>query len=350
MELKIEEIAYGGDGVARWNGKVVFVPGVMEGEVVRARIVENRGSYSRAEVEEILAPSPLRRDAPCPYFGKCGGCAYQHMPEPEQRRVKELQVASLLRRVAGIPQPEVRKMISAGAPFEYRNRITVRSDGRRMGFHARRSNHLVDVASCLLAEPRVNEMLKQWRKSAGAATVKTLRRPGQGRVFYQVNEAVADEMATFVGHQIADPVPRFLDAYCGAGFFLKKLRPYYQEGFGIEVDPHAVAEARRHLGGGTRIFQEAVETKLEEILGGVRPDVMLLDPPAAGIGKGLARLLADAGPGRLFYVSCDPATLARDLRVLLEGYRLACVQPFDMFPQTAAIEVVTVLQRKGDAR
>lgn len=345
-EILIEDLAFGGDGVGRLDGKAIFIPGAIPGETVRIRIIKDKGSYARGEILKILRPSPLRRSPPCPWFLKCGGCSYQHLEYSAQLEFKEAQVRALMARLGGMADVPVHPIAPSPTEFAYRNRITVHTRHGRTGFHNRGGHRIVEIEECLLAPEELNLAFRKWKTRAPSTSVRTLRLPGQAAVFHQVNPPVAREVLQTVVKAFPSKCARFGDAYCGAGFFLHGLRDHYAEGWGIEIDPHAIALAQSQGVSGTRLVEGAVEEILADQLDREPPDVLMVDPPSPGLHDAVVAAILAQPPAHLFYLSCNPGTQARDLAKLHERFEVRWLQPFDMFPQTASIEVLAALQRR----
>lgn len=390
LTLRLNEVAFGGRGVGRGeeagsDGRAVFVPFVIAGETVRAETVREHRGHVDARLIEVVEPSPARLPgpAPCPYFGRCGGCAYQHMRPEEQLATKARQVAGVLRRVGKLElAPGVlRPIVASPADYGYRNRITVHARDGVIGFFShpwddpagRRT--LLDITHCPISAPGVNDALADLRRRQRASSSSrgggrasreeperhfTLRGPEHRdrRFFQQTNDGAALRLLDVVrDHLAGNDVPRghLIDAYAGAGFFARALAGSFARVTGLEWDRHAVAAAREGAAAHERYLAGDVAALLPGALAeaAAAETVVVLDPPAEGVSREVIAALRAGPPAALVYVSCDPATLARDLARLLavagEGeapaWELRAVTPLDMFPQTAEIETVAFLQR-----
>lgn len=343
FELSITDVAYGGEGVGRHEGRVVFVPFTIPGETARVRVTAARRQWLRAWPEEILAPSPDRVEAPCPFFARCGGCAYQHIAYPRQLDIKTAQVTTALRRIGKFADPPVEPARPSPRQLGYRNRITVHVDPPRVGFRGVDPRRVVDVDSCLLADDAVNAALAglraRRRLRPGPATLRA--DPAQ-RGFRQVNDEAAAVLAGVVAEMAGDG-PQLVDAYCGAGFFAKHLAARFTRITGIDWDERSIAAAQADAGPAETHLSGDTAALLPGVLADNPDAVVLLDPPAQGVTPEVLAALQAARPPRIVYVSCDPATLARDLGRLAEGYELRRVVPVDMFPQTASVETACLL-------
>lgn len=346
MELEITDVAYGGDGIARHEGRVVFVPFAIPGEKVAARVTEVHRSYARADIRSVTVPSPDRVAPPCPVFMRCGGCAYQHIAYPRQLEIKTRQVAETFRRIGKIPEPPVEPARPSPKDYHYRNRITVHVDPPDIGFRGTDPRRLVEVKECLLAEERVNAALSALRaKKRLRPGPATLRADQEHTGFRQVNDGAALVLAAAVT-ELAGGGDVLVDAYCGAGFFAKRLLGSFSRVIGIDWDERSTNHARTGAEAREIYFTGDTAALLPEILAENKPQVVLLDPPAQGIAQEVIETLLTASVPRIVYVSCDPATLARDIGKLSERYTLRRAIPVDMFPQTASIETAALLERK----
>lgn len=342
--MTIEDIAFGGDGVGRWRNEVTFVPFTIDGETVQATVVERRRRFQRAALVRLLTPSPHRTDPPCPYFGRCGGCAYQHMSYGHQLEVKRAQVVQALRRIGQFREVEVAPAVASPRPFGYRNRITVHAEDGKLGFYELRSHTLLDIEQCPLASDAVNAKLAElWRRGLPPGAHRTLRE-GPGTTFEQVNDGVARLLLDYVGRHLAGD--SLVDAYCGSGLFAHAFASRLRIVAGIEWSESAIASARQNAHANETYHLGDVTALLGDVLRATNPDTLVLDPPAEGVAPAVIEQTLAQPPARVLYVSCNPATLARDLSRLASGYKLLKVQPFDMFPQTAEVEAVAVLEAR----
>jgi len=384
--LDITDLAYGGEGIGRRQGLVVFVPLVIPGERVVVAPEQRAARYARGRVLERLTDSPDRRDPPCPWFGVCGGCQYQHLAYPAQLQAKRKQIADILERIGGLRGAEVEPMEPSPAPAGYRNKITLHGPGRP-GFQAAGGRGSIPIDRCLLAEDALNAALPDalaaplqgrdrlvLRAASGGSVCRYLERPGCGgagpdewltetiagldlrvpaRAFFQVNRAVLERLLGRLEAVLAKAgCSTLIDAYCGVGVFALGLARRFERCLGIESQALAAAAARenaRRLGlEACRFYPGLTERLLPDLLRTSSPGrtCVLLDPPRAGCAPRVLQALARARPRCVVYLSCVPPVLARDLKALLAaGYRLERAIPFDMFPQTAHGEVLAILSQ-----
>ncbi len=352
--LKIQSVAFGGDGVARHGNKVVFIPFTLPGEEVLAQITTTGASFDRAHLSRVLISSPGRTTPRCQYFGRCGGCAYQHATYEEQLKIKRAQVRETLARLGGFDALEVAEVLPAPAPYGYRNRITVHTKGAITGFVSREGDTIVEIKRCEIAEEGVNARLAALLEKVPPARRGkhvTLRAEDDVRTFHQTNTAVGDMLVRTVKDLVPSGLSLLIDAYCGTGAFALACRDHARQVIGIDWSAHNIEAAQRKKG------QFSIEYICEDVATGLRrifdhfltqPDftAVILDPPREGLSRSVRQILLEMPPLWLVYVSCNPATFARDAKELSAVYQVNRVQPLDMFPQTAEIELVARLERR----
>jgi tRNA/tmRNA/rRNA uracil-C5-methylase (TrmA/RlmC/RlmD family) len=347
--LQINDIAFGGKGVARQAGKVVFIPFVAPEETVTARITRQKKSFAEARLLKVVSPSPDRVQPPCPYFGVCGGCVYQHLRYERQLEVKAAQVEQTLRRVGKIDSPPMQPIVASPNPYGYRNRIRVHRAQNATGFFGYESRELVDIEQCLLAQPEVNRALHKLRASKTPEGSYSLRAAGgAGPFFEQVNQAVTLRLTELMDQALKHDQALLVDAYSGGGRFARALKSHAAAVIGIEASEAAVQYARNKAGNTEQFIHGDVADHLGEVLSGhdASRTSVVLDPPPDGLSPRVVDFLLGSTPSEIAYVSCNPATLARDLALLTKTYSLRSVTPLDMFPQTAEIEVLAHLVRE----
>ena len=358
VDLRIEDVAFGGKGVAREQGKAVFVPYTIEGEIVSAEIVREKKQFAEAELVEVKERSLHRVEQQCPYFGRCGGCAYQHISYEHQLAIKWRQVRNALQRIGKLKDVPMRPIIPSLKQYAYRNRITVHAQDGKIGFFRRDSRRLLDVEHCPISTDEVNRALTELRVQRYVRDGHyTLRGGSEPRVFAQTNDEVADALRDLVVNLVPPEQELLIDAYCGAGFFAKALLEKFERVIGIDWDKFAIAAARENVTNKETYIAGDVEAELQQA-GAVQPNqsarkdeqargertTVIVDPPATGLSAAVRKAIVDLAPATLIYISCNPPTFARDLRELQEKFALESVTPLDMFPQTAEIEVAAHLR------
>jgi 23S rRNA (uracil1939-C5)-methyltransferase len=376
--LTIEKLVYGGDGLARPGGKVVFVPYVLPGESVRVEIDRVKSDLLRGRLLEVITPSAARVDPPCPYFLHCGGCPYQHIAYDAQLEHKQTILREVLRRVGKIECDGAIEAIS-GEPWQYRNRIQLHIENGAIGYYEQGSRGLCPIESCAIASPALNQAIAKLSQTVPRfdtglelftneteTQVNVLDRVpkpvyhrfaelglsgpieyGGFRVsrnsFFQVNRFLIDRLVDCAVEGLAGESA--VDLYAGVGLFAVKLAARFQKVTAVESGPSAFRDLEFNIQ--RQSLPVVTENKdAGDYLAALEhaPDLFLADPPRAGLGKRAVRELVRLRAPRLAIVSCDPATLARDLQGLLAGgYRIEKLTLVDLFPQTFHMETVARL-------
>jgi 23S rRNA (uracil1939-C5)-methyltransferase len=346
VDLKIQDVAFGGKGVGRESGKAVFVPYTIDGELVSAKVVREKKQFAEGELVDVRESSPDRVQPPCPYFGRCGGCAYQHISYEHQLAIKWRQTRDVLQRIGKLKEVPMRPIITSPEQYGYRNRITVHAQNGVIGFFRRDSNGLIDIEHCPISRHEVNRALTDLRAQNVRDGHYTLRASSGPRVFSQTNDAVANALHHLISQLIPAGQELLIDAYCGAGFFAKGLLNKFVRIIGIDWDKFAIAAAQEHATAKETYIASDIDIELGRALQetALLKTTVIVDPPATGLSANVRKTLVDLAPATLIYVSCNPATLARDLSDLQQKFRIESVTPLDMFPQTAEIEVAVHLQ------
>lgn len=366
--VRLESMTYGGEALGRVDGRAIFVTGGLPGEVVRVAITEERKNFARGRVLDVIEPSPDRIAPRCPHFGldeqACGGCHWQHIDYAAQLRFKRDIVRDQLRRLGKLDAAPLRETIPSPNVWAYRNhaQFTFTPIGLP-GFQAARSHRTVPIRECAVVEPeiaawlsanqRINESANQriGVRSRTAFRVHETELRVSDESFFQVNtsliETLVDEVLQRLNLRGTETV---LDAYCGAGLFSRFIAPLAARVIGIEFSRSAIADARLNLAGFAHVelHTGAVEDVLPHLTDQI--DALVVDPPRAGCAPAVVQAVIAQQINRVVYVSCDPATLARDVRVLIDhGYALIDVQPVDLFPHTYHIETISLLLRANRA-
>lgn len=424
--ITIERLVYGGSGLGHVQGKVVFIPFTLPGEKVEAQIEERKKHYDKGLLVNILRPSPRRIPAPCPYFGRCGGCHWQHIAYSDQLSFKEDIFRETLARIAHIADGKILPIIPSPFPFGYRNRVRLHLKKGRISFFRPHSHQMVEIESCQIAHPLINRIITDIRNALSSSSLQKLTQmeiiasseEGKGMVslytggplshaetdtislqfgriasvkryviqepdsrmtqgissenetlkffvrkedgltyflypgvFSQVNLPQNDRLITTI-LEWADisPKHKVLDLFCGMGNFTLPMAQKAQEVTGIETHPLSIKNAVfNQMANGMdniRFLGEEVSVALEMLIADKAYfDLIVIDPPRKGCGE-IIKKLPRLNPSKILYVSCDPATLARDTGFLLgEGFHLVRSQPLDMFPHTYHIESLTLFTR-----
>jgi len=404
QDVTLTTLAYGGDALGRLDdGRAVFVPFCLPGERVRIQIVEDREHFARGKMVQVLEAAAERIVPRCKHFGTCGGCHYQHLSCVAQLRAKAEILRDQLTRIGRIQDPPVAATIDAVSPWNYRNQLQFHlgPDGK-LGFLRADDNHetqgIIAIQECHLPEEAINDLWPQLVFDTGTEVQRVMIRAGSdgelmlvlqsdspsapeleveaaisvahvfaddvlvqagadhvnmhimGRdfrvspeAFFQVNQAVTEKMVEHVLGCMPASTGTLIEAYCGVGLFSAFLAPRCGRLIGIEAAAAACQDFVSNLEefDNVELYEDAAERVLPAL--DVDPDAVVVDPPRAGLDRPALDALAKMAPGVIVYVSCDPATLARDAaRLMKAGYRLESVTPFDMFPQTYHIESISV--------
>ena len=339
MVITITDIGFGGEGVGRYEDQVVFVPFVSIGERVKVNIVKKNRRFLRAELIEVLEPSNQRVVPLCPYFKVCGGCHYQHLNYPEQLRLKEEQIRQILRRIGKIKEPSVLPILSSPESYYYRNRIVVHAEKGKIGFRAQDRKTLVDIKRCAIASEEVNEklnLLRQRHFKTGHYSLREGDLPKTG--FYQTNRYLLEKLREIVIESLPPAGNNLVEGYCGSGFFTVLAAKRFKKVVAVDTDARSIQQAPSLAN--VTWEKESIEiTLLRE-----KAEVLLVDPPREGLNEETLKILNQKPISTCVYVSCNPTTLARDIERLTPKYLLKSVQPIDLFPQTAHVEMVAILE------
>ncbi len=399
--LRMDRQAYGGDGVGRLeDGRAVFVPFTLPGELVRVKVIEEKARFARAQLEEVLEPSPVRVSPRCRHFGVCGGCHYQHMTYPAQCEVKMGLLGEQLERIGGLRDIPPVEMLPAVEPWNYRNHMQFHLTPQgHLGFQKAGSNETLTIEECHLPEAELNQLWPQIELEANLGLERmNLRQGVPGELllilegngeqlpefetdieglsavykglhgmqvlagsdhihmeilekqllvsagsFFQVNRLQASLMVHQIQANLAlEAGLTALDVYCGVGLFSAFLAPRVRRLVGIEISPEACEDYAANLDeyDHVELYEAPADRVLKEI--DFKPQAIIVDPPREGLGKDTLEGIIAQQAQSLVYVSCDPATLARDARQLSSaGYKLQKLCLIDMFPQTYHIESIS---------
>ncbi|MFT5128599.1 MAG: tRNA/tmRNA/rRNA uracil-C5-methylase (TrmA/RlmC/RlmD family) [Rhodothermales bacterium] len=390
-DVVINNVAFGGDGVAHLpDGMCIFVPFTAIGDEVHVRITERRKRFARGEVVRYTSKADTHAAPACSLFGRCGGCNYQHLTADEQVRLKVQQLEELLTRVGQLENlPPVSPIVRGEKSYGYRNKLTVHAAAAGgVGLVARDNKTVLPITNCPLASEPINDRLRNRGQDAIAGRHLIMRHTGTERVtcgqpkerhrrwltenlggspvrvpltgFYQVNPEVAGRMIAWLTRTVGELKPsHILDLYCGCGVFALSLAGLAEHICGVDSDRESIAAARhnsRHWKTKNCSFIHArLEEVVDEVLTAI-PNrsraVAILDPPRSGCDAKVIKSLLASPPGHLVYISCNAATLARDLRILCADgvYEPLQLAYFDMFPQTAHFECAVVLKFRGKSK
>lgn len=397
MQIRIERLSYGGRGVGKHNGKTVFVGNTVPGDVVEVRVTKDKKSYSEAEIEKITEPSPYRVRPVCEYFEKCGGCQWQNVDYQTQLHQKENILGDSIKRIGGFTDVDIEGIEPSDKQYGYRNRVVLnlwQQEGKiKVGYNEEKSSQKVSIAHCPVADENINRAIERINnlfenyelmntgpgKITMAGGVKDsvvavdtgkislllnnlieISEKGEIKfrmletdfvssagVFNQANYYINEKISEYILSFTRSACPqKVLDLYCGFGNFSIPLAKYSKQVLAVDSDKKAVNFARRNAEHNKTLnlmFKNDRVEKFLKTLSANEFDFVLLDPPRTG-AREATKIITMLKPAFIVYVSCNPSTLARDLKVLSSGgYRVESVKPFDMFPQTYHIESVAIL-------
>jgi tRNA/tmRNA/rRNA uracil-C5-methylase (TrmA/RlmC/RlmD family) len=375
ITVSIESVAFGGDGIARVDSFVLFVPFTAPGDVAQVEIVSLKKRFGRARLISLLDPSGFRATPRCRAYGHCGGCCYQHISYDRQLVMKKNQIRDAFVKIGGIGEPPLEDVIRSPRIYGYRGKAVLHT-GKGMpvdlGFMDVSGGKIADIERCEIMDETINDQIRAFRRSPyngpGDADIpfwsdgvdakeECVVRRVRGREFlvprdgfFQANLFLTDRMVEEVCRIVSQKErDTLVDACCGSGLFSIFAAPFARRVLGVEIYEPSVKYARinaeRHgvqnvefiCGDMADVFR-AMETRREAV------DLMLLDPPRAGLSPEALRAVVDVKASEIIYISCNPATQARDVRLFCEaGYDLAGLVPLDMFPQTQHIEIIGYL-------
>jgi tRNA/tmRNA/rRNA uracil-C5-methylase (TrmA/RlmC/RlmD family) len=377
VTIKIESIAFGGHGVGRVDNFVVFVPFAAPDDELEIEIVELKKKFARGRIVKISRPSPLRDVPLCSYYENCGGCCYQHLKYEQQLKIKKKQVHDAFSKIGKIVSPPVLEPIASPQAYSYRGKAQLHAANKasewKLGFLDVSGGTIVDIKRCEIMEETINDKIKELRDNPKLLSLESnltiwsglpddaphsndrIKRMVKGKEFlvpdggfFQANLYLTDRLVDEVC-RLAMPgkINTLVDAYCGSGLFSIFLSPYAQNVFGVETDEQAVKFAKRNAENqgvwNTKFICGEVENVLPQEFtpGSESIDLLVLDPPRSGCDGAVLKSISTLRPQKVIYISCNPATQARDIKYLREcGYDLLSLLPLDMFPQTEHIEVI----------
>jgi tRNA/tmRNA/rRNA uracil-C5-methylase (TrmA/RlmC/RlmD family) len=382
--IKIESIAFGGEGVGRIDNLVVFVPFAAPGDELEIEITGQKKKFSRGKILKIIKPSPMRVKPLCRYYENCGGCCYQHLDYEHQLTIKKKQVEEAFLKIGKIASPPILEPIASPEVYHYRGKAQYHaealSNGCKIGFLDVSGSKLVDIERCEIMEETINKKMRILRENkqlqrntdeqltiwsdfvvdepcekesiVRVVKEKNFLVPRDG--FFQANLYLTDQLVDEICNLASThKISTLIDAYCGSGLFSIFLAPYAKNVIGIEKNEKSVKHAQINAENAgvknVKFIHEDIKNALQRKFLPSEDEIslMLLDPPRSGCEKEVLKEIEDLQPKKIIYVSCNPATQARDVKYLNEyGYHLQSLLPVDMFPQTEHIEVIGFMTQR----
>jgi 23S rRNA (uracil1939-C5)-methyltransferase len=373
LEVEIEKLSFGGNGIARAQNVVIFVPYCAPGDLAQIKIISIKKRHAEGEIQKILRPSSARTSPPCPIFGVCGGCNWQHLQYQEQLAIKQQIVQEFLQDFLS-SESRVLPIVASPTPFHYRNRAQLKFADGKLGFFQKGTHKVADMENCwILEEPLVKalpNLRKKLQKDSNPELVEvelSLLKDGsvdihqrheftEGDGFSQVNRLQNEKLIQSVLQSLEqEEAPVIFDLYAGSGNFTFPILEKMQKSktIGVELHPGAAQIAQKklkqlHLSPKRAEFYNADVALFLRRFPVPAQSVVLLDPPRVGCSEEVVLALAALRPKRILYISCDPSALARDLqrfaKILGSKMRISQVQCFDMFPQTHHVETLVDLR------
>lgn len=347
LQIKITKLTHGGAGLGELGGKKIFVPYSAPGDFLDIQIVNDHESFAEGKIISIAEPSACRVSPPCPVFGKCGGCQWQHINYRTQLEWKKNILTETLERIGGIKNPIVLDTLPSPKEWHYRNRIQLHVDSKgNTGFYRPKSKEVVVFDECAIADERLNKELNARRAEFSSRDRGIALRVEDGPAFSQINSGQNERIKETIAEWLKDiPHRTILELYAGAGNFTFTLAKTAWHVIASDIDGRAIKFAReeqKRLGANNIEFICAPAAKAARKFS-EGCDLVFVDPPRKGCAEAIDAILS-LKPKAIIYVSCDPATLARDvLSFSKSGYKLEKTLPVDMFPQTYHIESVSML-------
>ena len=397
--MKIERFDDLGRGIGYINNKVTFIDKVVPEDIVEVELTKEKKKYNEAKLIKIIKPSPLRIDAKCPYFSKCGGCQFQNITYENTIKYKKEKIVNIFSKHKISIFPEVITNIS---PYNYRNKITLKVNNYKIGFYINKTHNLVEINKCLLANPAINKtipLIKRFNICNGEVTIRCNQNAeilivinsndnlniditylkskiklvgivvnnktyyGENSLFermnnllfkisydsfFQVNPFIASQLFQIIGDNI-DSSDKVLDLYCGVGTLSLMAAKKAQKALGIEVVPNAIINALFNARVNDLNNTQFVINDASTAISKIKPDFnkIIVDPPRSGLTKNIIDVLLKIKPDAIIYVSCDPQTLVRDFTLLSSIYEIKKSYILDMFSYTYHIETILILTKKS---
>lgn len=351
MSLTIEKLVYGGAGVGEVEGKKVFVCYSAPGDVLDVELVSQHTSYAEAKILKIIEPASCRVKAPCPVFGECGGCQWQHLSYEAQLDSKRSVLIETLQRIGKFEKAFLDEIVFKTLPspneWHYRNRIQLHVDSRgKVGFYRSKSKEVVEFKECLIADERLNTSLNEMKESLRSRARGIAIRLDENNSFAQINTEQNENLKQIIVEWVSQiPHDTILELYAGSGNFTFALSKIAKRIVASDIDGRAIGYARERQKKESVYNIEFIRASAGDAINKMSGncDVVIIDPPRKGCLE-VIDLIARLKPNAVLYISCDPSTLARDLASFRgHGYKLMRSMPIDMFPQTYHIESITLL-------
>lgn len=391
-KVRIYNYDHEGKGISRIDNKIIFIPDSIEGELLDISITEDKNNYSIGKINNIIEPSPKRIKPKCPYYEKCGGCSYQHLPLSDEENIKTYLVKDIINKYTGI---DINPIFISSKEYNYRNKIELKIENSNWGYYNSNSHNLIPIDNCLLAKDSINNIIKSkdlFNIKEGTITIRSnyndeilIKIESNDKVdinideltnknkiigiilnnkliygedtfiqriggylfkvninsFFQINLDILKEVFKLISK---DNLGNVADLYCGVGTL--GIASKNSKLYGIEIIPEAIKNAldNSKLNKQNNLYLLGDSSKIKEIKDHI--DSIIIDPPRSGLNKPTLSNILDIKPNNIIYMSCNPITLARDLNELKEQYQIKEFYILNMFPRTKHIECLCFLERK----
>ena len=365
MRVKIEKLDNYGRGITYLNNKICFVENSLPNELVEIEIIKEKAKYLEAKVINYIEVSKDRIDPLCPYYDKCGGCNLRHLDYQKENIWKEEKVQAILKHIGNI-DIKVNNIIY-GNESNYRNKVTLHNSNNRIGYYSKGTNDILEIDECLLLDNKINEVIKNIKSTDKEIIIRTsndsediiindnkriITNIGSKKYylsrdsFFQINRFITKDLFDIIRKSINKKYHTCLDLYCGTGTIGIYIADLVNKVIGIDNNKSNINDANDNIKlnniNNIEFICSNVEDKIEEF---TNIDLIIVDPPRSGLDSKTKKYLEKINPERIIYVSCDPITLARDLKDLNNNYNVLEVTPVNMFPRTYHCETIAVLER-----
>ena len=365
MAYKIIDYDHYGRGIAKDNSKIIFVNNAIIGEEVEIDIYNDKKTYSEANVTKYLKTSDKRRNNVCKYYNKCGGCNILHMNYDEQLSFKQHKIENIVAKYLD-KNIKINPVVKSNNQFHYRNKVTFHYKDNIIGFYDKKSNNIIKIDNCLLLNDTINNVISNIDKNHliirtnGKKILNNVNDKIECQIgiykynlslesFFQINDNITkkmyDKIKEYANSNCDDII---YDLYCGVGTIGIYLANNAKKVYGIEINEQAILDAKENMQLNNLTNMEFLAGSVDKTINNIKekPNIVVVDPPRAGLDKITIDTILKLKPNKLIYTSCDPMTLVRDLKILEEKYNICEITPFDMFPNTYHIESVCLLERK----
>ena len=366
MQVKIDRLDNFGRGITYINNKICFVDNALPNEIVEIEIIKEKSKYIEAKVINYIKKSNKRIKVDCQYYNKCGGCNLRHLSYEEENKYKQNKLESILKHIGNI-DIKVNSII-IGPENNYRNKVTLHNKYEKIGYYEKNSNNIIEIENCKLLDNKINDILSKINTKEKEIIIRTsndsknillndnstiITNIGNKKYyvsknsFFQINKFLTKELYDLVRNNINKKYDTCLDLYCGTGTIGIYISDLVKKVIGIDYNKSNIKDAVKNIELNNINNIEFICDKVENIIDKYTEiSLVIVDPPRTGLDKKTIKYLKTINSEKIIYVSCDPITLARDLKLLNDKYRILEVTPINMFPRTYHCESVCILERR----